>query len=194
MNKNHINTSEQRKCSICLIVKPLIPDNFHKEKSRHLGYSYNCKSCEKIRSKAKYLKNPRIFRYKEMTREEKDKKVLDALEYRKKPLGRALSLISAYRKIDRKKGQEFNLTTEFLISNIFSKSCIYCGDTEKLGCDRINNSIGHITTNVVPSCKYCNIARMDNFTFEEMLIIGLAIKKVKEMRVNNLQPNHDSTR
>ncbi len=36
--------------------------------------------------------------------------------------------------------------------------------------------------NCIPCCKECNVARMNNFTHEEMLIIGQAIKAVKENR------------
>jgi hypothetical protein len=63
--------------------------------------------------------------------------------------------------------------------NITSKSCIYCGDTEDLGCDRIDNSKGHTMNNIVPSCKICNYARHNHFTVDEMYILGASIRQIK---------------
>jgi hypothetical protein len=42
----------------------------------------------------------------------------------------------------------------------------------------------HIKANVVPCCPDCNIARSNNFTHEEMLIIGRAVAKVKSARLD----------
>lgn len=65
------------------------------------------------------------------------------------------------------------------------KPCTYCGDTqEEIGCDRIDNSKGHTKDNVVPACKTCNVSRMDNFTHEEMLVLGKTIKQIKINRTN----------
>lgn len=36
------------------------------------------------------------------------------------------------------------------------------------------------------TCKECNVARMNNFTYDEMKIIGLSIKKIKENRLLNI--------
>jgi hypothetical protein len=91
-------------------------------------------------------------------------------------------IFSSYRKLDLYKGFEFNLTKEFIKVTI-SNPCVYCG-YPATGLDRMDNSIGHLMENCVPCCKECNIARMNNFTHEEMKIIGLAIKQVKDNRTN----------
>lgn len=38
---------------------------------------------------------------------------------------------------------------------------------------------GHIKSNVVPCCYECNVARGNNFSYDEMKIIGKAIHNIK---------------
>lgn len=52
-----------------------------------------------------------------------------------------------------------------------------------IGLDRLDNAKGYEPGNVVSCCSECNIARSDNFTPEEMKVIGMAIRKVKMARV-----------
>lgn len=78
----------------------------------------------------------------------------------------------------------YNLTDEEL-KNILNQSCFYCGDTENIGLDRINNSKGHCKNNVVPCCSLCNMVRGNRFTIEEFKIIGEAIKEIKNNRKVN---------
>lgn len=74
----------------------------------------------------------------------------------------------------------------FFVKNILKSQCIYCGSKEKLGCDRIDNSKGHTYDNVVPCCYICNCARNNNFSFDEMKILGKTIKKIMEDRLNDI--------
>lgn len=98
---------------------------------------------------------------------------------------RASKLLSAYKLKDWKSRREFNLDRDWFIKNILTKECVYCGSKDKLGCDRIDNSKGHTYDNVVPCCYVCNCARSNNFSHEEMKIIGKTIRKVMEKRINN---------
>ena len=72
---------------------------------------------------------------------------------------RASNLLSAYnqsdKKYDRGKG---NLTPEWILENIFTQPCKYCGKTgwDIIGCNRINNDLPHTIDNVEPCCKECN--------------------------------------
>lgn len=99
---------------------------------------------------------------------------------------RASKLLSSYKLKDWKSNREYNLDKEWFINNILKKECIYCGSKEKIGCDRIDNSKGHTYDNVVPCCYVCNCARNNNFSFDEMKILGKTIKKIMEDRLNDI--------
>ncbi len=93
---------------------------------------------------------------------------------------KASKLISAYRCKDKKYGHEIcDIDIDWMINNIMHKPCVYCGDTHLIGCDRIDNTKGHLKTNVVPCCCICNRARCDSFSYEEMLVLGKTIKQIK---------------
>lgn len=101
----------------------------------------------------------------------------------KKARRRAAKIVSGYKLRDAQKGLGKNdLDMEWYIENILSKPCVYCGDTINIGCDRIDNNQAHNRNNVVPCCRECNIARGNNFTHDEFLHIGKAIKEVKLRR------------
>lgn len=91
-------------------------------------------------------------------------------------------MLKAYARVDKAKAQECDLTQDFLLKHIICKPCTYCGDTERVGCDRVNNRLPHIKANVVPCCPDCNVARGDNFSHEEMLLLGKTIAAIKHAR------------
>lgn len=96
---------------------------------------------------------------------------------------KASKMISSYKHKDRKNQTTIcDIDIDWMINNIMTKSCIYCGDTNKVGCDRLDNSKGHTKDNVVPCCYDCNCARNDNFSHDEMLELGKAIAKIKQKR------------
>lgn len=88
-----------------------------------------------------------------------EKQKIQQNEYRKKPLGRALNLLSKYKYSDRKyKRGNGDLTAQWIVENIFTKPCAHCGETDwtKIGCNRIEDSKPHTKDNVEPCCKECN--------------------------------------
>lgn len=96
---------------------------------------------------------------------------------------KASKMISAYRTRDKKTGlEECNLTIEWMVDNILTKPCVYCGDTNRIGCDRIDNSKGHVLGNVVPCCLECNNVRNNLFTYEEMMRLGKVVREIKAER------------
>lgn len=96
---------------------------------------------------------------------------------------KASKMISSYKHKDKINNVSVcDIDIDWMIENIMTKPCYYCGDTHRIGCDRIDNSKGHTKDNVIPCCYDCNCARNNNFSVEEMKVIGKAIKQVKENR------------
>lgn len=103
---------------------------------------------------------------------------------------KASKMISAYKNKDKKNGTDIcDITIEWMIDNIINQPCIYCGDTNRVGCDRIDNDRGHTMDNVVPCCYECNCARNNNFSFDEMKIIGKSIAQIKQNRMSEQSIN-----
>lgn len=84
------------------------------------------------------------------------------------------------RKKDKKKGLENDLDIEF-ISKEVKKGCIYCEDRApvRMTLDRIDNTLGHLKSNVVPACERCNRVRGD-MPHKAWLIIAPAMKQARE--------------
>jgi hypothetical protein len=119
---------EYRVCECCGDKKLIIKFKFIEQKY----YSKKCKICSRASGRKKYL-----------TDKENNYHSI---------------LFSSYKKEDRKKNREFNLTKEF-IKDTISKGCQYCEATKQVGLDRIDNTIGHIVNNVIPCCRRCNVIR-----------------------------------
>ena len=86
---------------------------------------------------------------------------------------KASKMLSSYKHKDKVNNTSIcDIDIDWMIENIVNKPCYYCGDTHRIGCDRIDNSKGHTKDNVVPCCFECNCARNNNFTVDEMKIIG----------------------
>ena len=80
--------------------------------------------------------------------------------YKKTPFGRASVLIQNYKRMDRERGfvNSIDFDYKWIVENIFSKSCPYCGRSgwQIMGCNRIDNSKSHTKDNVEPCCEDCN--------------------------------------
>lgn len=79
--------------------------------------------------------------------------------YNKTKMGRALYLLGGYRRLDNEANRgECTLTAKWIVDNIFSNTCHYCGESDwtKLGCDRIDNTKPHTEDNIVCCCGKCN--------------------------------------
>jgi len=177
MNKLKENTDTYRKCIKCDIIKPLT--DFYKDKNRPLGFMYRCKECDKLRVDKRIWKE----RCLNMTDIQKENIKRASKKYRQTEQGKSISTLKAYQASDKKKGLNTDLT-KYDILSIRGIPCTYCG-FPSTGLDRINNKLGHTKKNTVPCCKECNVARMDNFTHEEMFEIGKVIAEIKKKRITN---------
>jgi hypothetical protein len=100
-------------------------------------------------------------------------------EWRKTVHGAAITRFNNYRTSDKRKGFENDLTLTFVASRT-QDPCDYCGTTDfPRGLDRLDNSLGHQQTNVVPCCEDCNIARGARFSPAQMRVIGPAIAQAR---------------
>lgn len=95
---------------------------------------------------------------------------------------KASKMLSSYKHKDKVNSLDVCDYTIDEMLEVMAKPCIYCGDTHRIGLDRIDNSKGHTKDNTVSCCYECNCARNNNFSFEEMKVLGKTIKQIKENR------------
>lgn len=85
----------------------------------------------------------------------------------------------------KRMNRKFELTLkDFLRLRTYkNEKCFYCGTTTGLfSIDRFNNDEGYIFSNCVVACWQCNKIKSDDYTAEEMKIIGRALKKIDRAR------------
>ena len=83
------------------------------------------------------------------------------------------------RKADRRGGREHDLDRPF-VSALISGPCEYCGDQVlRRTVDRIDNSLGHLRTNVVCACERCNYVRRD-MPYQAWLVLSQAMRDARE--------------
>lgn len=114
----------------------------------------------------------------------KQNKITDIKELSiQKQRNKVSKMISAYKCSDKKRGKICNYTKDWIIENIVTKKCIYCGSNKNVGCDRINNNFGHTIDNTVPACYICNTVRSNLFTVDEMKLLGKVIEQITKNRI-----------
>lgn len=90
----------------------------------------------------------------------KDKIIEYQKQYSKTQMGRAISQVRQYRRMDRRNGfgNVIDFDAKWMVDNIYTKPCAHCGETDwhKLGCNRLDNSKPHTMDNVEPCCGKCN--------------------------------------
>ncbi len=84
----------------------------------------------------------------------------------------------------RTKGYDWKLTIEEFAA-IIIQPCRYCGgplpETGK-AIDRWDNDIDYLPGNCVPCCALCNQAKSASLRGDEMVLIGAAIRQIRENR------------
>jgi hypothetical protein len=131
-------------CSVCKTAKPV--DEFHKSKSAKDGLRYPCKICCNTANK--------IYRRTDRGRAQR---VVQALRWQSKnPIAHGFG---QYRRNAVLRHHEFKLTREEFES-FMGVPCHYCGAvSEQVGLDRVVNSLGYSSDNVVSCCSACNYAK-----------------------------------
>lgn len=135
----------------------------HKEEIKKKHHEYYLKHKEETAQRAKEWakNNPEKVKehQKRWNKNNKEKKLEYQREWRKTQYGRATMILSAYIEADKNMGREQgDLTPQWIVDNIFTKPCPYCGETDwtKIGCNRLDNSKPHTKDNVEPCCGKCN--------------------------------------
>ncbi len=135
--------------------------NNNKEKCLIYGKQY------REENKDKMLENQ-----KQWYKDNKEKVLEYHRQYQKESqVGRANYLLQSYKQKDKKYNRgECTLTTDWIVKNIFTSKCVFCGESDwhKLGCDRIDNDKPHTEDNVQCCCGECNVKK-HTYTNEEFI-------------------------
>lgn len=128
---------ETRTCGVC-----------NKEKDitsfRNIRGKYRSRTCYTCYGRQQYKHNPVACALRERRRRRTD---------------HAGCICKDSKGYDKKKGYSNDLTKEFVAAAILN-GCVYCGETGlRMTLDRIDNSKGHTTDNVLAACVRCNFIR-----------------------------------
>jgi len=146
-----------------------------------LKIPHNAIKCRYVRWKDKATSGEILFGKPRQKR----KDITDYKELEKQAVrSKASKMIASYRCSDKKKNVDCDLTIDFMVNKIFTSNCVYCGTSNNIGCDRIDNTKGHTINNVMPACYECNVIRRNEFTIEEMKKIGKVIAEIKLNRAD----------
>ena len=143
-------------CKICKIEKNC--EDFHKMKKGIYGVRTSCKECRKI-EKQDYVSREYVkVKNQEYYQEHKEEIRIRTNKHRWTLNGQ----YHEYKKSAKKRNILFGLTQKECELH-FNSICYYCGDSFiGLGMDRVINSIGYNSDNVVSCCYKCNIMKHTN--------------------------------
>lgn len=80
----------------------------------------------------------------------------------------------------------FELTLKDFIILITDKKCFFCNKKcDKMGIDRIENTIGYKNGNVIPCCKDCNMMK-GKLSYQQFIKLCSMISKTHRNNINNL--------
>jgi hypothetical protein len=153
-------------CSVCNVV--LTPDTA--EINTKNGISYMRSKCKKCKNKSDYEK----LRKNHPERYEKKKECNK--NQRHNPLNRAKFSYRDSLNYDAIRGLDNDLDLDF-VAQLLKTGCNYCGSTQHLGLDRIDNTKGHLKSNVLPACLRCNFIRR-GMPYDAWMLLVPTIKEI----------------
>lgn len=102
---------------------------------------------------------------------------------RQDPARRAFHICQDSRINDRKRGRANDLEIEF-VEGLINQGCSYCGISRKdapyMTLDRMDNQLGHLKSNVVPSCLSCNLTR-GTMPYEAWCLAAEGLRKARSL-------------
>lgn len=162
--------------------------NKEKLKAYRKNYYEENKEYFSLKGKERYEQNKEVIkeRVKEYTESHLEEVRGYKRKYQQTKKGRSKKMSNTYKRIDIDKGFDGDNTIsgEWIETNIFTTHCVYCGNSnwKHLGCDRIDNTKGHIEGNIVCACGICNVERQHH---------NLTVEEFKIYRKNNPLPEWD---
>jgi hypothetical protein len=91
----------------------------------------------------------------------------------------AWAILRDSKQSDKRKNLSNDLDLEYVKLSI-SKPCAYCGETTlRMTLDRIDNSIGHLKSNVIQACIRCNYTR-GNMPYKAWLYLVGGMRQARE--------------
>jgi hypothetical protein len=91
----------------------------------------------------------------------------------------AWAVLTDSKGSDRKAKREHDLTYD-LVKSLLGMACSYCGESGlRMTLDRIDNSLGHLQSNVVPACVRCNYSR-GTMPYEAWLFLVPGLREARE--------------
>lgn len=145
-----------------------------RERNRLYNIAWRAKNQDKVKESQELFNERHPDRRKEISKKfrdsHKEKRKKEWQEYDKTKPGRASRIVRYLKQYDNDACRgECTITQKWVLENIFTSSCTYCGETDwrKLGCDRIDNTLPHTPENCVCACGRCNVERSNRWTVEE---------------------------
>jgi hypothetical protein len=155
-HRDYVNSHKDRSkhvCKNCGRGEPEVSFYIKKEKGK-LYPRFLCRECDaeyhKKYPSSKESKDRHRNRRKEISKVERKDESL-----------RCKIILKDSKVSDRKKERQNDLDREF-IRNLIDEGCSYCLDKDgRMTLDRVDNSLGHLKSNVVACCMRCNFIRRD---------------------------------
>lgn len=150
---------ETRKCSDCKASK--LTSEFYFDKANNNLKSI-CKICQRVRSR---------------TRIKRERAIRGSFDW-------SYTKLMKVRKRALKLEIPCTLTTGDISRLYAHEICSYCGlrNNGWISMDRIEPSLGYTLTNITMACYSCNRIRGNEFTAEEMKLLGEALAHIYSMR------------
>jgi hypothetical protein len=154
-----MDSERTKECSRCKQVKQITCFTTKTQKGKKY-LSSHCRDCCNARDRAR-RRNPLWEKNKEADQKYETKRALKRKEDRASIDTAPKFVLWDSRKSDRKKGRDNDLDIGF-VTELLERPCSYCESREmKMTLDRVDNTLGHLQSNVVPACFRCNIIRRD---------------------------------
>lgn len=165
MSTEYRESHKTKVCATCGIEK--LAEEFKTKLHKGKRYlRYECRKCHNRRTSVKQQQAPG---YPERINGKRRVSRLD-------PEQRSKWILTDAKMSDKRRGLKCDLDRDF-IEQLISKGCMYCGsDVGMMTLDRVDNSIGHVRTNVNPSCFRCNHLRRD-MPYQAWLIVAKGMKE-----------------